>query len=113
MHQSFDSLPPLIIVAFESLTWIIITLFHINIITHLNHSVSSVLQATRYCELIRRVTMPCLKKKMQCGNGGIQSKGSVFLFLWNLSPGNNSTFCLCNSVKYICTVTDILEGWRI
>lgn len=37
-------------------------LFHINIITHLNHSVSSVLQATRYCEPIGRITIPCLKK---------------------------------------------------
>ena len=35
MHQSFDSLPPLIIVAFKSLIIIIIRISHINITTHL------------------------------------------------------------------------------
>lgn len=35
MHQSFDSLPPLIIVAFKSLITIIISIFHI-MYSHIN-----------------------------------------------------------------------------
>lgn len=85
------------------------------------------LQAISYCELIRSINTKCfffflkkkgtkkkkISKKGKCGNGGIQSKGSVFLFLWNFSYGNNSTLCLCNSVNYMCTVTNTLGGWRI
>lgn len=72
------------------------------------------LQAVNYCELIKSINAKCLKqtKKGKCGNGGIQFKGSVFLFLWNFSHGNNSTLCLCNSVNCMCTVTNTLEGWR-
>lgn len=48
-----------------------------NVLTRL---IRAVLQTTNYCELIRSITATCLKRK-QSGNGGIQSKGSVFLFL--------------------------------
>lgn len=84
-----------------------------------NQSMSSVLQAISYCELIRSINATYLTKtnkqtkKGKCGNGGIQSKGSVFLFLWNFSHGNTSTLCLCNSVNYMYTVTNTPEGWRI
>lgn len=48
------------------------------------------------------VEMVVFSPKVQC-----------FYFCGTSSHGNDSTLCLCNSVNYVCTVTNTLEGWRI